>query len=127
MTWSARWLGCAAIALAALFGVTEPLGQPAAPGAFGHGCHRLPGAPAGRRWPGGGGRGAARRPVWACLQWFPSWSWPGPPCFLLVLEQRLVRASERWQQELAVDLLVVSEQLAMLLNAGYDWARPWLA
>ncbi len=43
-----------------------------------------------------------------------------PLLAFLVLEQRLVRASERWQQELALELPVVSEQLAMLLNAGYS-------
>jgi tight adherence protein C len=43
-----------------------------------------------------------------------------PVLAFLVLEQRLVRASERWQQNLALELPVVSEQLAMLLNAGYS-------
>ena len=38
----------------------------------------------------------------------------------LVPEQRLARASERWQRDLALELPVVSEQLAMLLNAGYS-------
>ena len=43
-----------------------------------------------------------------------------PLLTFLVLEQRLVRASERWQQDLALELPVVSEQLAMLLNAGFS-------
>ena len=43
-----------------------------------------------------------------------------PLLAFLVLEQRLVRASERWQQDLALELPVVAEQLAMLLNAGYS-------
>jgi tight adherence protein C len=38
----------------------------------------------------------------------------------LLPEQRLARASERWQRDLALELPVVSEQLAMLLNAGYS-------
>jgi hypothetical protein len=38
----------------------------------------------------------------------------------LVMEQRLARASERWQRSLALELPVVSEQLAMLLSAGYS-------
>lgn len=43
-----------------------------------------------------------------------------PLLAFLVLEQRLLRASQRWQQDLALELPVVSEQLAMLLNAGYS-------
>ncbi len=43
-----------------------------------------------------------------------------PLLAFLVPEQRLVRASERWQQDLALELPVVAEQLAMLLNAGYS-------
>src|SRR5262249_29154646 len=43
-----------------------------------------------------------------------------PLLAFLVPEQRLVRASERWQQDLALELPVVTEQLAMLLNAGYS-------
>ena len=43
-----------------------------------------------------------------------------PLLAFLVLEQRLVRASERWQRDLAMELPVVAEQLAMLLNAGYS-------
>jgi Flp pilus assembly protein TadB len=38
----------------------------------------------------------------------------------LVVEQRLARASERWQESLTLELPVISEQLAMLLNAGYS-------
>ncbi len=43
-----------------------------------------------------------------------------PLLAFLFLEQRLARASERWQRTLALELPVVSEQLAMLLNAGYS-------
>jgi tight adherence protein C len=43
-----------------------------------------------------------------------------PLLVFLVIEQRLARASERWQRTLAAELPVVSEQLAMLLNAGYS-------
>jgi pilus assembly protein TadC len=43
-----------------------------------------------------------------------------PLLVFLVVEQRLARASEHWQQHLALELPVVSEQLAMLLNAGYS-------
>jgi pilus assembly protein TadC len=43
-----------------------------------------------------------------------------PLLAFLVPEQRLVRASERWQQDVALELPVVAEQLAMLLNAGYS-------
>jgi pilus assembly protein TadC len=43
-----------------------------------------------------------------------------PLLAFLVLEQRLVRASERWQRDLALELPVVAEQLATLLNAGYS-------
>jgi pilus assembly protein TadC len=55
---------------------------------------------------------------------------PGPVAILvvagapllafLVTEQRLARASERWQRDLGLELPVVSEQLATLLNAGYS-------
>lgn len=43
-----------------------------------------------------------------------------PLMAFLVVEQRVVRASEHWQRTLAAELPVVSEQLAMLLNAGYS-------
>lgn len=43
-----------------------------------------------------------------------------PLTTFLIIEQALARASERWQRRLAVELPVVSEQLAMLLNAGYS-------
>lgn len=43
-----------------------------------------------------------------------------PVMTFLVVEQRLARASEKWQRTLAAELPVVSEQLAMLLNAGYS-------
>lgn len=46
---------------------------------------------------------------------------PGAPVLaFLVVEQRLATASSRWQASLASELPVVSEQLAMLLNAGYS-------
>lgn len=44
----------------------------------------------------------------------------GPLLAFLVVEQRLARASDRWQQTVARELPVVSEQLAMLLNAGWS-------
>jgi tight adherence protein C len=44
----------------------------------------------------------------------------GPLLAFLVLEQRLAQASERWQQTVAQELPIISEQIAMLLNAGYS-------
>jgi pilus assembly protein TadC len=43
-----------------------------------------------------------------------------PVLAFLVAEQRLARASERWQRDLAYETPIVSEQLAMLLNSGYS-------
>jgi tight adherence protein C len=43
-----------------------------------------------------------------------------PILVFLVIEQRLAQESERWQRDVARELPVVSEQLAMLLNAGYS-------
>jgi Flp pilus assembly protein TadB len=43
-----------------------------------------------------------------------------PLLVFLVVEQRLARESERWQERLTLELPVISEQLAMLLNAGYS-------
>ncbi len=43
-----------------------------------------------------------------------------PLLAFLVFEQRLARTSERWQRNLALELPVISEQLAMLLNAGHS-------
>ena len=43
-----------------------------------------------------------------------------PLLAFLVIEQRVARASERWQQTLSLELPLVAEQLAMLLNAGYS-------
>ncbi len=43
-----------------------------------------------------------------------------PLLVFLVIEQRLARASERWQRATEEELPVVSEQLAILLNAGYS-------
>lgn len=44
----------------------------------------------------------------------------GPLLAFLVIEQRLARASERWQRTTEEELPVVSEQLALLLNAGFS-------
>jgi hypothetical protein len=45
----------------------------------------------------------------------------GAPAFVfLVIEQRLARRSEQWQQATTEELPVVAEQLAMLLNAGFS-------
>jgi len=44
----------------------------------------------------------------------------GPLLAFLVIEQQLASESQRWQQALAQELPVVSEQLAMLLAAGYS-------
>jgi Flp pilus assembly protein TadB len=43
-----------------------------------------------------------------------------PILVFLVLEQSLARQSEHWQRDVARELPVVSEQLAMLLNAGFS-------
>jgi len=43
-----------------------------------------------------------------------------PLLAFLVVEQRLARASARWQRDLGLELPVVGAQLAMLLNAGYS-------
>ena len=43
-----------------------------------------------------------------------------PVLAFLVLEQQLAAASERWRRRLFLELPVVSEQLAMLLSAGYS-------
>ncbi len=44
----------------------------------------------------------------------------GPTLAFLVIEQRLAKASERWQERVARELPVVAEQLATLLNAGFS-------
>lgn len=44
----------------------------------------------------------------------------GPLLAFLVMEQRLVAASTRWQRRLFLELPVVGEQIAMLLSAGYS-------
>jgi len=44
----------------------------------------------------------------------------GPLLAFLVLEQRLASASAAWQRRLFLELPVVSEQLAMLLSAGWS-------
>jgi Flp pilus assembly protein TadB len=43
-----------------------------------------------------------------------------PLLVFLVVEQRLARESQLWQRDVANELPVISEQLAMLLNAGYS-------
>lgn len=43
-----------------------------------------------------------------------------PLLIFLLIEQRLARASERWQRATEEELPVVSEQLAILLDAGYS-------
>ncbi|MGH9056973.1 MAG: type II secretion system F family protein [Acidimicrobiales bacterium] len=43
-----------------------------------------------------------------------------PVLAFLMVEQRLARASERWQRDLEGELPVLGEQLAMLLNAGFS-------
>jgi len=44
----------------------------------------------------------------------------GPLLTFLLLEQTVSRASERWQRRLFLELPIVSEQLGMLLSAGYS-------
>ncbi|MDQ1437332.1 MAG: tight adherence protein [Acidimicrobiaceae bacterium] len=44
----------------------------------------------------------------------------GPLLAFLVQEQRLAAASSRWQRRVFLELPVVTEQLAMLLSAGYS-------
>jgi tight adherence protein C len=46
--------------------------------------------------------------------------WIAPLLGFLVVEQQLAFRSERWQRTLTLELPVVSEQLAMLLTAGYS-------
>lgn len=43
-----------------------------------------------------------------------------PLLAFLIVEQRLSRASQRWQRHLFLELPVVAEQLGMLLGAGYS-------
>jgi len=43
-----------------------------------------------------------------------------PLLAFLIVEQRLAGESDRWQRDLALELPVVSEQLAIMLNAGYS-------
>lgn len=43
-----------------------------------------------------------------------------PVVAFLVIEQQVTRASQRWQQRLFLELPVVSEQIGMLLAAGYS-------
>lgn len=44
----------------------------------------------------------------------------GPLLAFLVVEQQVASASARWQQRLFLELPVVSEQIGMLLSAGYS-------
>jgi len=46
----------------------------------------------------------------------------GPLLGFLAFENHLVKASQRWQQQLRRETPIVAEQLAMLLNAGYSLA-----
>ncbi len=43
-----------------------------------------------------------------------------PTLTFLVIEQRLAWLSDKWKRDVAYELPVVTEQLAMLLNAGYS-------
>lgn len=43
-----------------------------------------------------------------------------PVLAFLILEQQLAKASDRWRRRLFLELAVVSEQLAMLLSAGFS-------
>jgi hypothetical protein len=43
-----------------------------------------------------------------------------PILAFLVVEQRLVRATDRWRRDVSLEMPVIAEQLAMLLNAGYS-------
>jgi pilus assembly protein TadC len=43
-----------------------------------------------------------------------------PVLTFLLVEQRLARASDRWKRDVSLELPVISEQIAMLLNAGYS-------
>ena len=43
-----------------------------------------------------------------------------PALSLLIDEQRLALASQRWKRDLAIELPVVEEQMAMLLDAGWS-------
>jgi Flp pilus assembly protein TadB len=43
-----------------------------------------------------------------------------PLLAFLVIEQRLSLLSQRWQRDVAYEMPVVSEQVAMLLNSGYS-------
>ena len=45
-----------------------------------------------------------------------------PLLAFLVLEQQVARASARWQQQVLAELPIVTEQLGMLLGAGYSLA-----
>ena len=62
--------------------------------------------------------GAARPPVPIALVLLIS----APLLAFLVIEQRLAAASARWQRRVFLELPIVAEQLAMLVNAGYSLA-----
>lgn len=47
-------------------------------------------------------------------------AWVTPLLVFLVVEQRLANRSTRWQRRVELELPVVSEQLAMLLSAGFS-------
>lgn len=44
----------------------------------------------------------------------------GPLLAFLLIEQQVVRASDRWRRRVFLELPVVSEQIGMLLSAGYS-------
>jgi tight adherence protein C len=45
-----------------------------------------------------------------------------PVLAFLVLEQQIARASARWQEQIRAELPIITEQLGMLLGAGYSLA-----
>ena len=59
---------------------------------------------------------AAQPPVWLV----PLFLVGSPLLSFLVLEHRVASASARWQRRIFLELPVVSEQLGMLLSAGYS-------
>ncbi len=66
---------------------------------------------------GGGLLAAATRPPLAMALLFVL---GGPLLGFLLVEQQLASASERWKRRLLLELPVVSEQLGMLLGAGFS-------
>ena len=74
-----------------------------------------------------GGRPAASRPG-PLVAAATSRRWPSPCCWcsarrcsaFLVVEQQLATASDRWKRRVFLELPVLSEQLGMLIGAGYS-------